>query len=156
MIFYALHDFSSQLPAHGRLLALDMGECRIGIAHSDASRTIASPYETYERRIISQDLGHLAHCVQTLCVTGIIFGYPLTLDGSENEACLTTKRFAEKLSKKTSLSGLLWDERFTTAAVTRAMRTDRSLSRKDRHQHDDRLAAAYLLQGVLDLLTLRD
>lgn len=151
MIFDTLNQFISTLPEQGRLLGLDIGEARIGIATADATRCIATPHSVYDRRNMSKDLGHINKlaCDEEAC--GIVMGLPLELDGSESEGCKRVRHFAAKLHKKSALPVFLADERMSTAAVTRAM-SESHMTRQKRQSKDDKLAAAYILQGVLDTL----
>jgi putative Holliday junction resolvase len=147
MIFIELSHFSAQIAESPILLALDMGEKRIGIACSVAS--IATPLATYQRRTKRQDLGYIAALAMEKKAAGFIIGLPLQLNGLESEFCINIRAFASKLAEKTALPILFWDERMSTAAVTRAMK-NADISRKARHEKDDALAACYILQAALD------
>lgn len=149
MITTNIKEFLSSLPKEGAIIGLDMGKVRIGVALCDASRIIASPMQTYERRNMSQDLGHLAKFGLDNKVVAIVIGLPLQLDGSEGENCELVRHFANKLYKKTSLPILLKDERMSTAAATRAL-SESGMSRKKRHSLDDQMAASIILQSVID------
>jgi putative holliday junction resolvase len=151
MIYDSLHDFASAIPPEGALLGIDYGRARIGIAACDATRIIASPREVYKRRNISKDIGHIARIVRENNAVGFVIGLPLAQDGSEGENCAEVRLFAGKLLKKPALPILFYDERFSTAAVTRSMQ-DAGVNRKNRQAVDDKLAASYILQCVLDML----
>lgn len=151
MIYEQLRDFASAIPPEGSILGLDYGTARIGIAVCDATRIIASPREVYERRNISKDMGHLARMARECAAVAVVLGLPLAQDGSEGENCLRVREFAAKLEKKMGLPILLHDERLSTAAVTRSMK-DAGVSRKNRQEVDDKLAAGYILQCVVDML----
>ncbi len=132
-------------------MGLDYGQARIGIAVCDRTRIIASPREVYKRRNISKDMGHIARMVRENSVVGFVIGLPLSPDGTEGENCALVRAFAEKLVKKINLPVLFYDERFSTAAVTRSMQ-DAGVKRKDRQAVDDKLAAGYILQCALEML----
>lgn len=151
MIYDSITDFASAIPPEGALLGLDYGRVRIGIAACDPTRIIASPREVYTRRNISKDMGHMARMVRENNAVGFVIGLPLAGDGSEGENCAEVRLFASKLAKKLSLPILFYDERFSTAAVTRSMQ-DAGVKRKDRQSVDDKLAAGYILQCVVDML----
>ena len=151
MIYEDIKEFANIIPQMGALAGIDYGEARMGIAKSDALHTIATGQETYHRRNMNKDLGYLNEWFQTHEITGIILGLPLELSGNENEACEKVRHFANKLIKKTSLPILLQDERLSTAAVTRALQ-ETNMTRKKRQAVDDKLAAGYILQLVLDRL----
>jgi putative holliday junction resolvase len=151
LIYDSIHDFASSIPPEGTLLGLDYGRARIGIAACDATRIIASPREVYTRRNISKDLGHITRMVRENKAVGFIIGLPLAGDGTEGDNCAEVRLFAAKLAKKITLPILLYDERFSTAAVTRTMQ-DAGVKRQARQAVDDKLAAGYILQCVLDNL----
>ncbi len=151
MIYAQVNDFASSIPKEGKLLGLDYGEKCIGIATSDISRIIASPFEVYARRNISKDIGHITRLARENNIRGFVIGLPLDQNGLEGENCVKVRNFAAKLDKKLSLPIILYDERFSTAAVTRDMK-DTGLKRKQRQEIDDKLAACYILQCVIDRL----
>jgi putative Holliday junction resolvase len=149
MITIDIKEFFSLVPKTGVLLGLDMGKAKIGIAISDTNRIISSPIDTYQRRNMSKDLGHLGKFCTDNEVEGIIIGLPLELDGSENENCELVRNFANKLNKKTILPILLKDERMSTASATRAL-SETGMTRKKRESLDDKVAASIILQSVLN------
>lgn len=134
-----------------RLLGLDVGTKTVGIAISDARRTIASPLETIERKKFSTDALRLKELVREYDVGGLVLGYPLNMDGSAGPRCQSIRQFAVNLETYIVLPMLLWDERLSTAAVERAM-LEADLSRAKREKHVDKLAASYILQGFLDFI----
>lgn len=148
MIFDSVFLFKQQTPSQGRLLCLDVGTVRIGIAHSDFLQAIATPFGVYTRRNMRQDMGYLNDVISAQEAVAVVIGLPLALDGTEGENCLHIRQFAKNLYKKSALPILLVDERMSTAAVTRDMKAHH-VKRKDRHAKDDELAATYILQGVL-------
>lgn len=144
-------EFAAAVPHGQRLLGLDVGETTIGLALSDGSRTIASPYETIERTKFARDMEKLEKIIASHAVGGLVIGYPVNMDGSLGPRTQSTRTFAANLGKKISLPMLLWDERMSTMAVERVM-LDADLSRERRSQLVDKLAASYMLQGFLDRL----
>lgn len=143
--------FTKQLPPSGRLLGLDVGEVTIGLALSDAGRMIATPLHTIERKKFTKDLELLQKTIKEHAVCGLIVGYPVNMDGSEGPRTQSTRTFVSNLKKHIALPILLWDERMTTMAVERMM-IEANMSRKRRAELVDKLAASYILQGVLDRL----
>ena len=143
-------EFFALLPAKGRLMALDVGTKTIGLALSDAERIIASPLTLIARSKLSKDLVTLAELVATHQVAGVVIGYPVNMDGSEGPRCQATRQFARDLCAHLPLPCLLADERLSTVAVSRMMTEEADLSRARRAELVDKLAATYLLQGVLD------
>ena len=132
-------------------MGLDPGAKRIGVAVSDATRLVASPLATIVRARFIADAGAIgAHYDERACV-GLVIGLPLNMDGSSGPSAQAARAFARNLLAVRDQPVLLWDERLSTAAVTRAMIAD-DQSRARRAEHVDKLAAAYVLQGVLDRL----
>lgn len=151
MIYDLLPEFASHIPKQGSILSLDFGLKRIGVAKCDPERIISSPVEVYLRRNNAKDLGYLARIARDNQIIAIIIGLPLNLDGSHSDMCEIIKNFAGKLNQRTSLPILLFDERFSTKAVTKDM-IDAGVKRAKRHEVDDKLAACYILQSVMEML----
>ena len=142
--------FYDALPQRGRLLGLDVGTKTIGTALCDAMWTIASPAELVRRTKFSIDKASLVSLASSQSVCGIVIGLPLNLDGSDSPRTQSTRAFARNLLDL-SLPILLWDERWSTAAVTRTL-IDADASRARRADLVDKLAASYILQGAIDRL----
>ncbi len=132
-------------------MGLDLGTKTIGLALSDVERRLASPLETIKRVKFSQDAHLLLKIAEDQQAMALIFGLPLNMDGSSGPRAQATEAFLRNLRLLTSLPFALWDERLSTAAVTRDL-IDRDVSRAKRAQVVDKLAAAYILQGALDRL----
>lgn len=147
----SLDQLSRLLPLKGRLMGLDLGTKTIGLALSDVERRLASPLETIKRVKFSQDAHLLLKIAEDQEAMALIFGLPLNMDGSSGPRAQATEAFLRNLRLLTSLPFALWDERLSTAAVTRDL-IDRDVSRAKRAQVVDKLAAAYILQGALDRL----
>jgi putative Holliday junction resolvase len=139
------------LPPEGPLLGLDLGEKTIGLALSDARRQIATPLLTIRRTRFRADAAALLAEAGRHAVVGLVLGLPLNMDGTEGPRAQATRAFARNLAALTPLPVAFWDERLSTAAVTRTM-IEGDLSRKRRGALVDKLAAAYILQGALDRL----
>ena len=139
------------LPTTGRLLAIDLGEVRVGLALSDPGQVLASPAETLEvpRNQDGPALDALVGAVERHEAAGLVVGMPKRLDGREGAAARRARWFAERLEQRTGLPVVLWDERFTTTEAERVM-LDQDASRAERRSSIDRVAAAVLLQGVLE------
>ncbi|MES0879148.1 Holliday junction resolvase RuvX [Roseibium sp. SCP14] len=147
----SLEDFLAALPANSRLIGLDLGTKTIGLALSDLGRGIASPMETIRRKKFTIDAEKLLDICAKQEVGGIVLGLPLNMDGSEGPRAQATRAFARNLSQKTDLPITYWDERLSTAAVTRTL-LEADSSRAKRADVVDKMAAAYILQGFLDRL----
>ena len=139
------------MPQGGRLLGVDAGTKTIGTALCDAQWTIASPAQTLRRGRFSDDLGLLRAMVAAQAVAGLVVGLPLNLDGSDSPRTQSVRAFARNLAPL-GLPILLWDERWSTTAVTRTL-IDADASRARRAVLVDKMAAAWILQGAIDALT---
>ena len=144
-------EFRAALPQGGRLIGLDVGTKTIGTALCDAQWTFASPAETIRRGKFASDLAALEALIARQQVKGVVVGLPLNLDGSDSPRTQSVRAFARNLAPL-GLPVLLWDERWSTQAVTRAL-IDADASRARRAELVDRMAAAYILQGAIDALT---
>ncbi|WP_299471331.1 Holliday junction resolvase RuvX [uncultured Roseibium sp.] len=147
----SLEDFLAVLPANTRLIGLDLGTKTIGLGLSDLGRGIATPMETIRRKKFTNDAEKLLEICDAQTVGGIVLGLPLNMDGSEGPRVQATRAFARNLSQKTELPITYWDERLSTAAVTRTL-LEADSSRAKRAEVVDKMAAAYILQGFLDRL----
>lgn len=134
-----------------RLMGLDVGTKTIGLALSDTRRVIATPLETIRRRRFREDMARLSALIDAYQVGGLVVGLPLTLDGRDGPRTQSVRQFARNLLAMRQLPIAFWDERLSTAAVTREM-IAADLTRKRRGEIVDRVAAAYILQGCLDFL----
>jgi putative Holliday junction resolvase len=139
------------LPAGARLMGLDVGTKTIGLALSDTRRIIATPLETIPRRRFRDDMARLSTLIDAHAVAGLVIGLPLTLAGTDGPRTQSVRQFTRNLLAVRDLPTVLWDERLSTAAVTREM-IAADLTRKRRAAIVDRVAAAYILQGCLDFV----
>lgn len=132
----------------GRLIGLDVGTKTIGLALCDAGWTIASPAHTIRRTKFTRDKIALAEFIAQQQVAGMVVGLPLNLDGSESPRSQSSRAFARNVADL-GKPILLWDERWSTQAVTRTL-IDADTSRARRGELVDKLAASYILQGAID------
>lgn len=141
--------------ANTRVLALDPGTKRIGVALSDELGWTAQPLETYERRSLAADVAHIQCLVQMHEVREVVMGLPLRLDGRVGAAAESAQQFMEQLSQALPVPVIAWDERFTTKAAEDLL-IRANMSRKKRKGTVDRVAAAILLQSYLASLSTAD
>ena len=146
-----IEDLALILPPKARLIGVDLGAKTIGLAISDVERRLASPLKTLPRGAFGRDAETLTAIFSELAVAGIVLGLPVDLNGRNTPRAQSTRAFARNLSMRTSLPIIFWDERFSTAAVTRSL-IAHDVSRARRAQVVDKMAAAYILQGALDRL----
>ncbi len=144
-----LQDFVAVLPPSGALLGLDLGTKTIGLALSDTGRSIASPLLVIRRTKFQADLAELRRVIDIHAPVGLVLGLPVNMDGSEGPRAQATRGFARNMANTVTLPLLFWDERLSTAAVTRTL-IEADTSRKRRGEVVDKVAAAYILQGALD------
>jgi|TARA_R110002096_G_scaffold428927_1_gene641239 putative pre-16S rRNA nuclease len=147
-----INQLSSTLKKGQRLLGLDLGSKTIGIALSDIMRTVATPMETIRRTKFTKDAERLLNIIAEQNVGGLVLGLPKNMDGSEGPRCQSTRQFAKNMAEKTDIAICFWDERLSTIAVTRTL-LEADTSRKRRDELVDKMAASYILQGVLDNLS---
>ena len=152
MITAAAADFRAALPDGGVLAGLDVGTKTIGLALCDAGWNFAGPAETIRRAKFTADLAHLRTFAERQRVRGLVVGLPLNMDGTDSPRTQSTRAFARNLAPL-ALPILLWDERWSTQAVERAM-IAADVSRAKRSEAIDKLAAAHILQGALDALCM--
>ena len=143
-------DFAAALPDAGKLAGLDVGTKTIGVAICDAGWHFAGPAQTIRRTKFTKDLEELRTFISNEHVVGLVVGLPLNMDGSDSPRTQSVRAFARNLGPLT-LPVLLWDERWSTQAVERAM-IDADVSRAKRAEKVDALAAAHILQGAIDAL----
>jgi putative Holliday junction resolvase len=147
----AIEDLPRLLVPEARLLGLDVGTKTVGMALSDVTRSIATPYDTVRRTKFTADAKSIRDVVARNGVGALVIGLPLHLDGSEGRRAQSTRAFARNLAAHVEVPMVFWDERLSTAAVERHL-IEADASRKRRAEVIDRMAAAYILQGALDRL----
>ena len=147
----ALADLAPRLRRFDRLLGVDLGTKTIGIAVSDVERRLASPVVTIQRSKFGKDADALIAQATKQDVAAIVIGLPLNMDGTEGPRVQATRAFIRNMGPRSALPFVLWDERLSTAAVERSL-IAQDASRAKRAAVIDRMAAAYILQGVLDRL----
>ncbi|MCG3266471.1 Holliday junction resolvase RuvX [Yoonia sp. I 8.24] len=151
MICETPQEFAAAIPAYGALAGLDLGTVTIGVAVSDLMKSVATPLETIKRKKFGVDAAKLLEITNARKITGIVLGLPMNMDGSEGPRCQATRAFARNLERLTDLPITYWDERLSTVAAERAL-LEADTSRQRRSEVIDHVAAAYILQGMLDRL----
>src|SRR3954467_8872555 len=137
------------MPAGRRLMGLDVGTKTIGLALSDTRLVIASPLDTIRRRRFRDDMAALSALMDRDDVGGLFIGLPLSLAGGDTPRTQSMRQFARNLLALRDMPVAFWDERLSTAAVTREM-IAHAMTRKRRAEIVDRVPPAYILQGFLD------
>jgi putative Holliday junction resolvase len=149
MLFDDPRELRTAVPTGRRLMGLDVGTKTIGLALSDTRLVIASPLETIRRRRFREDIAALFALIDRHEVGGLVIGLPLRMEGGDGPRTQSVRQFARNLLAVREMPVAFWDERLSTAAVTREM-IAHDMTRKRRAEIVDRVAAAYILQGFLD------
>ncbi len=136
-------------PFEGRLLGLDFGTKRLGIAVSTPDQTISSPLENYARSTPNLDLKHLRELASEYRIAGLVVGLPVHMSGEEGGVARSAREFGMGLAEELALPIRFWDERFTSARAEEILQAA-SLTKKQRKARRDKLAAQLLLQSFLD------
>jgi putative Holliday junction resolvase len=144
-------ELRAAVPPGQRVMGLDVGTKTIGLALSDTRLVIASPLETIRRRRFRDDMAVLFALVERHDVGGLVIGLPLSLASTDSPRTQSVRQFARNLLALREMPVAFWDERLSTAAVTREM-IAHDMTRKRRAEIVDRVAAAYILQGFLDAI----
>lgn len=137
------------MTAKTRLLGVDYGTVRVGLAICDPERIIASPLATYERRDAEKDTDYFRKLVIAEVVGGLVVGLPVHMSGDEGGKAAEARAFGNWLATVTGLPVVYWDERYTTVAAEDHLRAA-GLSSEKRKERRDRVAAQILLQAYLD------
>jgi putative Holliday junction resolvase len=144
-------DFAAALPQHAPVVGLDPGEKTLGVAVSDVTRTVASPLALIEKTKFTQDAEALFKLMDSRGAVGIVIGLPMNMDGTEGVRCQSNRALARNLLRlKPDLPITFWDERLSTAAVTRVLIEEHDVNRKRRAEVVDKMAAGWILQGALE------
>lgn len=134
-----------------KVMGLDFGDVRIGVALSDVSRFLATGYETYTRKTTEKDLNHLAEIISQNKVRKVVFGLPLNMDGSRGIRVEKTEQFAAKLQEKCNVEIDYYDERLSSVTAEDIL-IEAGVRREKRKEVIDKLAATIILQNYLDRL----
>jgi putative Holliday junction resolvase len=146
-----LEALAALLPRQARLLGVDLGTKTIGLALSDVERRVATPLLTIARTKFTKDAEKLIAEIERFDIAALIVVLPLNMDGSEGPRAQATRAFTRNFGRRDGVPIAFWDERFSTAAVNRALIAN-DVSRARRAEVVDKMAAAYILQGALDRL----
>ena len=149
----AIEELDGSLAPGTRLLGLDLGAKTIGLALADGTLIVASPHATIRRTKFTADAEELRRLIEQHGIGGLVIGLPVNMNGSEGPRCQSVRQFAANLLERFDIPIAFWDERLSTAAVTRAL-IEADVSRKRRAEVVDKMAAAYILQGALDRLAV--
>ncbi len=133
----------------GRVMALDIGDKRIGIALSDPMKIVANPFDTLKRVEIKGDINKIVKMIADNDVDTVVCGLPKMLDNTESLQTIKAKEFADMLREKTSAKVVMMDERLTTVQAQRVL-IEADVRREKRREVIDKLAATVILQSYLE------
>jgi putative Holliday junction resolvase len=150
MPLFNLSDLRASLARHQRLIGLDPGKRVVGVALSDVTLMLASPYAGLKRAKLAANAAEISAIARKEGAGGLVVGLPLGLDGSFGPAAQAAKDWAMALSEATGLPAAMWDERLSSSAVNRMLIQEADMTRAKRAQVVDAAAAAYMLQAALD------
>ncbi len=139
----------------GRILAMDLGKRRIGLAVSDPLGVTAQGLPTFHRTRIREDLDELAGTIAKYEVELVLMGNPIHMSGDESRQSVYTHEFAERLTKRTGIPVKYWDERWTSMQAERILK-ESGISIEKRARAVDQMSAVILLESYLDSLNYED
>ena len=146
-----INEFKNKLSSGSRLLGIDLGTKRIGIAISDYNQKIATPLQTLDRSKHNKLIAKLESIVKENDIKGIIIGNPINMDGTYGKSSQSAKDTAINISNKFNIPVSLWDERLSTVGAFN-LSSELDINVSKREKDIDRFAAAFILQGALDFI----
>ena len=146
-----INEFKSKVSDGSRIIGIDLGSKRIGIAISDGNRKIATPYKTLEKIKSSKLIEDIKNIIKENDIKGIIVGNPINMDGSYGKSSQSAKDRAINLADKFNIPVCLWDERLSTVGAFN-ISSELDIKVSKRVKDIDKFAAAFILQGALDYL----
>ena len=146
-----LDELKDKLADNARLIGLDLGTKRIGVAICDNKRKIASPFKTIEYKNMEYLLNELRVIIKDNSIFAIIIGNPINMDGSYGKSAQSINDKAKIIEKKLNLMIAMWDERLSTSGAF-SISSNLDIKFPDRKKNIDGKAAAFLLQGAIDYL----
>jgi len=147
-----LLDLPGVLAPHTPIVGRDLGEKTIGVAVSDATRTVASPLDLIRKTKFTDDAKALFKLMESRAATGVVIGLPVNMDGTEGPRCQSSRAFARNLLRLKDIPIAFWDERMSSMAVNRVLIEEADVTRARRADLVDKMAAAWILQGALERL----
>ena len=147
-----IEDFKKKLDKKSRLMGIDPGKKRVGIAISDENKIVATPYATLIKKDYSSFLSEIKKIIKENNIKGIVIGYPINMDGTASQSSQSAKDLAINLSKDITENVTLWDERLSSQGAFNLSRILEVNTSKKVKKLDEN-AAQFILQGALDYLT---
>ena len=146
-----IEEFKNKITKKSRLIGLDLGSKRIGIAICDDKQSIATPFKTIQKDTLDKLIDELILIIKNNNINGIVVGHPINMDGSEGPSAQSVKDIFKNIAKNIDIPACLWDERLSTVgAFNLSSQLDVNISKKVKNI--DKNAAAFILQGAIDYL----
>ena len=146
-----INEFKNKLSSGSRLLGIDLGTKRIGIAISDYNQKIATPLQTLNKSRQDKLIDELESIIAEYDIKGIIIGNPINMDGTYGKSSQSAKDIAINISNKIEIPVSLWDERLSTVGAFN-LSSELDINVSKREKDIDKFAAAFILQGALDFI----
>ena len=146
-----INEFKNKLSSGSRLLGIDLGTKRIGIAISDYNQKVATPLQTLEKSKQGKLIDELESIITEYDIKGIIIGNPINMDGTYGKSSQSAKDIAINISNKIDIPVSLWDERLSTVGAFN-LSSELDINVSKREKDIDKFAAAFILQGALDFI----
>ena len=146
-----IDEFKNKLSSGSRLLGIDLGTKRIGIAISDYNQKVATPLQTLDNSKESKLIDALESIIAEYDIRGIIIGNPINMDGTYGKSSQSAKDIAINISNKIDIPVSLWDERLSTVGAFN-LSSELDINVSKREKDIDKFAAAFILQGALDFI----
>ena len=146
-----INEFKNKLSSGSRLLGIDLGTKRIGIAISDYNQKIATPLQTLDKSKLGKLIDELESIITEYNIKGIIIGNPINMDGTYGKSSQSAKDIAINISNKIDIPVSLWDERLSTVGAFN-LSSELDINVSKREKDIDKFAAAFILQGALDFI----
>jgi putative Holliday junction resolvase len=146
-----INEFKNKLSSGSRLLGIDLGTKRIGIAISDYNQKVATPLQTLDNSKQGKLIDELESIIAEYDIRGIIIGNPINMDGTYGKSSQSAKDIAINISNKIDIPVSLWDERLSTVGAFN-LSSELDINVSKREKDIDKFAAAFILQGALDFI----
>ena len=146
-----INEFKNKLSSGSRLLGIDLGTKRIGIAISDYNQKVATPLQTLDKSKQGKLIDELGSIITEYDIKGIIIGNPINMDGTYGKSSQSAKDIAINISNKIDIPVSLWDERLSTVGAFN-LSSELDINVSKREKDIDKFAAAFILQGALDFI----
>ena len=146
-----IEEFEKKIDRKSRLLGIDPGKKRVGIAVCDENKIVATPYSTIIKNNFSNLLSEINKIISDNDIRGIVIGYPINMDGSPSQSSQSAKDLAINLSKNISIPITMWDERLSSRGAFN-LSNDLNVNTSKKISKLDENSAAFILQGALDFL----